>query len=75
MRSIVAGRRSHEIASFGAIEHPDDEQVRKAFNIREATLKFWPYLKRPFRFVLRAEPLRNLLSVPVRASYMPNRLY
>jgi hypothetical protein len=54
VRPIVGGRRSHEITSFGAIEHPDDEQVRKAFNIREAGLKFRPYLKRPFRLVLRA---------------------
>jgi hypothetical protein len=49
---IVARRRSHQVESFGAIECPDDEQVRKAFNIREAKLKFSPYLENPFRLVL-----------------------
>jgi hypothetical protein len=36
------------------MECPDDEQVRKAFDILEARLKFCPYLKSPFRLVLRA---------------------
>ena len=54
VRSIVTRRRSHQVESFGMIEYPDDEQVRKAFNIREAKLKFFSYLKRPFCLVLRA---------------------
>jgi hypothetical protein len=54
VQPIVTWRRSHQVESFGAIERPDDEQVRKAFNVREATLKFCPYLDNPFRRVLGA---------------------
>ena len=53
VRPIVTRRRSHQVESFGTIEYPDDEQVRKAFNIREARLKFCPYIENPLRLVLR----------------------
>ena len=51
------------------------EQVRKAVDIREAWLKFCPYIQNPFRLVFRTEPLRNSASIRVRASYIPDRLH
>ncbi len=58
---------------FGAIEFPDDYEVRVALDIAETKLKFWAYLERFFRLMLRAQSLRNLLSAGVRASDIPKK--
>jgi hypothetical protein len=54
VRLIVARRRSRQAESFGAIECPDHDQVRKAFYIGEASFKFSQYLENPLGLVLRA---------------------
>jgi hypothetical protein len=72
---IIGRRRSHQTEPFGAIEGPDDEEVRKAFDVLESGFEFRPDLEEAFRFVLRTEPFRNLLSIPVGTSYLSDGLH
>jgi hypothetical protein len=40
VRAIIARWHANQFESFGAIKGPDHEQVRKAFDIREAKFEF-----------------------------------
>jgi hypothetical protein len=57
------------------MECPDDEEVREAFNVLESGFKFGPYLESAFHVVFRAQSLRNLFCVLVRASDVPDRFH
>ena len=75
VRTVIAGRRSRETDSFGAVEDPDHIQVREAFDVQKARLEFRQNFERSFGLVLRAESSRNVLSTLVRASYISDGLH
>ena len=50
MRTRIARRRHQKVVPFGAIECPDDEQVREALNVLEAGLQFRADLEHSLRF-------------------------
>lgn len=54
VRLIVDRRNSKQIESIGTIEFPQDEDVRKTFDVRESRLKFGKNFKHSVGVVLRA---------------------
>src|SRR5437660_5271590 len=60
MRSFFAGRRADEIESLRTIEHPNNEQVREALDVREPGLELRQDLDYAIRLVLCAGTFRNL---------------
>jgi hypothetical protein len=54
----------HRFNAFRAIECPDDDQVGKPFDIREAGFQFRPDFQPAFRLVLRASPF-GVSEVPL----------
>src|SRR5690349_13605507 len=75
MRPVIGRRRADQLDSIGAVEHPDDEEVREAFNVSETALKFRLNLKHAFGLMLRAQAFGNLLRARMRASDKSNRLW
>ena len=75
VRAVVAGRGARQSEPFGTVEVPDDEQVRKAFDIGEAWFEFRQYLEDPFCFLPGVQSLRYFFCIPVRASDVSNRLH
>ena len=72
---LSVGGVPHQTESFGAIEGPDDEQVRKTFDVLQTGFKFLPDFEEAFRLVLRAQSLGNLLSIAVGTSYVSDGLH
>ena len=72
---LSKGGRADQLDSLGAVEHPDDEEVREAFDVSQSTLKFRLNLEHALGFVLRAQAFGNLLRARVRASHVSNRLW
>ena len=68
MRPVVNGRRADQLESFGSIEHPQNEQMRKAFNVGEAGFELRKDFENAFRVVFGAETFGDLLRILVRTS-------
>jgi len=73
MRTIIAGRTSEQVESFGAIEEPDDEEVREAFDVGEPGFELRQDFEHTFGLVLRSQSLGNLSGLLVGTSHTPNR--
>ena len=59
VRPVVGGRCGYEAGSFGAIEYPDDEQVREPFDVRQPGFELWQYVEKSFGFEVRGHLARN----------------
>ena len=75
---IVRGRRSQQIipAQFfpgSTIKLPDDEKMRKAFDVGKPRLKLRQNLEYAIDVVFSAETLGNLFRVLVRTAHKSNR--
>jgi hypothetical protein len=75
VRAIIRGRRYGEFESLGSIKRPNDDEVRKAFNVRQAGLEMRLYFKDSFGLVRGAEPLRDLPGIAILTSYISDRLH
>ncbi len=73
VRTIVAGRRAHQLEAFRAIEHPQHEQVREAFDVGEAFLEFRENFQIPFGVVFRSQSSGNFAGFLVWTSYVTDR--
>src|SRR5579864_4374596 len=60
VRSIVRRGRSEQFELSGSIEDPENDQVGKAVNIREAGFELGKNFQRPFGLVFCAETLGDL---------------
>ena len=79
MRPIVGGRVSQQFCSpqflsGRAIELPDDEEMREAFDVSEPGLKLRQDLEHAIGIVFGIEALGNLARALVRTTYKSNRL-
>ena len=57
---VFAGRRAEELETFRTIEDPDDEEMREAFDVREAGFELRQDFENAIRLVLRAGTFRHL---------------
>ena len=55
MRAVIGWRRGSQFESLAAIELPDDDEVRKAFDVREPGFKFRQNFEYTVGVVFRAE--------------------
>lgn len=53
---------SCRLESFGAIERPYHEQVRKTFDVRESSLEFWPDFENALRLGFAPNPFKTSWS-------------
>ena len=74
MRPIVRGRCSEQFEPRGAIEFPDDNQMREALDVSESGLKLGQDLEHTIRLVFRAKTLGNFACVLVRTTDKSNRV-
>ena len=63
--AVVDGRSAEQFVIFGAIEDPENEQVRKAFDVGEAECEFRQDFEDAFGIVLGARAFGDLLGVVV----------
>jgi hypothetical protein len=62
MGAIVDGRRTQQFESFGAIEDPQNDEVRETFDVGEAGFKLRQDFEDAFRVVFGVETFRDLLG-------------
>jgi hypothetical protein len=74
VRAVVDGRSAEQLIIFGAVEDPDDEQVREAFDVGEAEGELREDFEDAFGFVLGAGTFWDLLSVVVGTFYVSDGL-
>src|SRR5437899_4315857 len=86
MRPIVGGRRTQQFVSRqfvsmsvqfelrGAIELPDDDEMREALDVGEPRLKLGQDLEHAIGLVFSAKTLGNFACVLVRTTHKSNRL-
>jgi hypothetical protein len=74
VRAVIDGRSTEQFESFGAIEDPENEQVREALDVGEAEGEFREDFEEAFSFVLGAWTLGDLLGVVVWAFYVSDGL-
>jgi hypothetical protein len=82
MRPTVGGRRTDQFIYMqfgptqfelrGAIELPDDDEMREALDVGEPRLKFGQDIEHTIGVVFSAQPLGNFACVLVRTSYKSN---
>ncbi len=75
MRTVITRRRPDQPVSFGAVEYPKHDEMRKSIDIQQPILIFRKYFQRPFSRVLGSATLRNLTGVSERAANVANRLH
>src|SRR5438128_5880924 len=85
MRPIVGGRRSQQFVAMqfvsmsvqfelrGAIELPDDDEMREALDVGEPRLKLRQNLEHPIGLVFSAQPLGNFACILVRTTHKTYR--
>src|SRR5438876_824335 len=85
MRPIVGGRRTQQFVSRqfvsmsvqfelrGAIELPDDDEMREALDVGEPRLKLGQDLEHAIGLVFSAKTLGNFACVLVRTTHKSNR--
>src|SRR6266576_4719542 len=85
MRPIVAGRRADQFGPMqfvsmsmqfelrGAIELPEDDEMREALDVGEPRLKLGQDLEHTIGLVLSAKTLGNFACVTVRTTHKSNR--
>ncbi|MNC92022.1 hypothetical protein D3C83_83760 [compost metagenome] len=62
----------HQVRLIRPVEHPDDVQVGKPFDVREAGLKLWLDFKDALGVVLRSGPFGNRCSLRVGTADISN---
>jgi hypothetical protein len=73
MRPIIGRRCTEQLEPMGAIELPDDDEMREALDVGEPWLKIRQDLEHAIGFVFRAKPPGNLTGVLVRTTHKSNR--
>src|SRR5947207_9056116 len=85
MRPVVGGRRTQQFVPSqfvsmsvqfelrGAIELPEDDEMREALDIGEPRLKLRQNLEHTISLVFSAQPLGNFACVLVRTTHKSNR--
>ena len=74
MRPIVGRRRAEQIEAVGAVEGPDDHEMREALNVGEPKFEFRQDAEDAFCVVLCAKALRNGGCIFVGTVYKSNSL-
>jgi hypothetical protein len=65
VRKRVDGRSADEIVSLGAVEEPENEEMREAFDVSKASFELRQDFEDAFGIVLRVQSLGNLFGVGV----------
>src|ERR1700674_745236 len=78
MRPIVGGRCTEQFEPMypelrGAIELPDDDEMREALDVGEPRLKLGQYPEHTVGLVFSAKALGNLAHVLIRTTHKSNR--
>src|SRR5438132_10255399 len=78
MRPVVGGRRTQQFVPSqfelrGAIELPDDDEMREALDVSEPRLKLGQDLEHTIGLVFSAKTLGNFACVLVRTTHKSNR--
>ena len=68
MRTGIGRRRPHQLVVRVPVEHPDDVEMREAFDIEQSCLELGVDLDRPLLVVLRTAPFRDLFGRGVAAA-------
>ncbi len=63
VRTIVGGWSAEQVEALGAVELPEDDQMREAFNVSESGLKLREDVEDALGLVLWAEAFGNLAGV------------
>jgi hypothetical protein len=74
VRAVIDGRSTEQFESFGAVEDPDNEEVREAFDVGEAVCELREDFEEAFSFVLGAWTFGDLLGVVVWTFYVSDGL-
>src|SRR5437879_13622440 len=74
MRPIVRRRRTQQFEATGAIEFPEDNEMREAFDVGEPRLEIGQDLEHAICLVFSPKTLGNLACVLVWATHKSNRL-
>jgi hypothetical protein len=74
VRAIVDRRNSYQVKSPRAIEYPQNEQVRKTFDVGEAGFELLQNLQNTFGVVFRAKALGDFLGRLIGTPYVTNGL-
>jgi hypothetical protein len=72
--AVIDGRSAEQLIIFGAVEDPDDEQVREAFDVGEAEGELREDFEEAFGIVPGAWTFGDLLGVVVWTFYMSDGL-
>jgi hypothetical protein len=71
---IVDWRFAHQIEVAGAVELPEDEEVRESLNVDKPRLEFGQELEDTLSIMFRVQPLGNLAGLVVGAAHESDRL-
>src|SRR3954468_10894258 len=69
MGAVIGGRRGSQFESLAAIELPDDDEVREAFDVRETGFELRQDLQHAVGIVFRAETFGNIAGVFVGTAH------
>src|SRR5271157_298945 len=73
VRPVVRWRRARQFKATGPVELPNDEQMRKAFDVQQARLILGKNLENSLCLVLRAKAFGNFVRVVVWTADVSNR--
>jgi hypothetical protein len=74
VRAIVGGRSAEQVEALGAVELPEDHEMREAFDVGEAGLELGQEVENAHSFVLCAEAFGNVAGAFVGAGDMADGL-
>ena len=69
----LSRRAAEELVTFGAVEDPDHEEMREAFDVRQSFLEFRKDLEHTVGLMLCSRPLRDLGGFLERRPYEADR--
>jgi hypothetical protein len=75
VRAVVDGRSAEQLESFGAVEDPEDEEVREAFDVSEAELEFREDCEDALSLVFGAGSFGDVFRFGVRSFGVSDRAW